>query len=46
MERIGYIFTRLLAEVFRFVPFAALYPISDALAFVLHRVVGYRRQVM
>lgn len=46
MDFPGYFFTRLLAELFRFVPFWLLYPLSDGLAFVLHRVVGYRRQVM
>ena len=46
MHRLGYFFTRLLIEIFRFVPFRALYGLSDALAFVLYRVVGYRRAVV
>lgn len=46
MERIGYFFTRLLIELFRFVPFRVLYALSDAMAFVLRRVVGYRQAVI
>lgn len=46
MDFIGYFFTRLLAELFRFVPFWLLYRLSNGLAFVLYRVAGYRRQVV
>lgn len=46
MNRIGYFFTRLVVELFRFVPFWLLYRLSDGLAFLLYRVVGYRRQVV
>lgn len=46
MNRIGYFFTRLVVEGFRFVPFWLLYRLSDGLAFLLYRVIGYRRQVV
>lgn len=46
MEYLGYFFTRLLIELFRFVPFAVLYPLSDGLAFFLHSIVGYRKKVV
>ncbi|MBK6932726.1 MAG: hypothetical protein IPH12_18425 [Saprospirales bacterium] len=46
MDRIGYFFTRLLVELFRFVPFWLLYRLSDGLAFLLYHVAGYRRQVV
>jgi KDO2-lipid IV(A) lauroyltransferase len=46
MNRVGFIFTRLVVEMFRFMPFWLLYRLSDGLAFLLHRVVGYRRQVV
>ena len=46
MPWLGYFFTRLLIESFRFLPFWGLYRLSDALAFVLCRVVGYRREVV
>lgn len=35
-----------LLQVFRFIPFSILYVLSDALAFVLYRVVGYRKAVI
>lgn len=46
MHWIGYFFTRVLIEAFRFVPFWLLYGLSDVLAFFLYRVVGYRRDVV
>ncbi len=46
MHRIGYFFTRLIAEIFRFVPFWLLYVLSDGLAFLLRAVVGYRKTVV
>lgn len=46
MHRIGYFFTRLIAEIFRFVPFWLLYILSDGLAFLLRAVVGYRKTVV
>lgn len=46
MDRIGYWCTRLAVELFRFMPFWLLYRLSDGLAFLLYRIVGYRRQVV
>jgi len=46
MNRLGYLFLRGLADVFRLIPFPVLYIISDIFAFVLQHVVGYRRKVM
>lgn len=43
---IGYFFLRLVAEIFRFVPFRAMYVLSDGLAFLLHSVIGYRKKVV
>ncbi len=37
---------RVFLQIFRLVPFWALYLLSDALAFLLHRIVGYRRKVI
>lgn len=42
----AYLFLRLLVEIFRFIPFRVLYGISDGLAFLLHRVAGYRKKVI
>ena len=42
----AYIVLRLVSELFRFVPFWLLYLLSDGLAFVLQRVVGYRKRVI
>lgn len=42
----AYFFLRLIVELFRFVPFPVLYRLSDGLAFVLYRIVGYRKQVI
>ncbi len=43
---LAYIFLRLIAESFRLVPFSLLYVFSDGLAFLLYRVVGYRKKVI
>jgi KDO2-lipid IV(A) lauroyltransferase len=43
---LGYFFLRLFIELFRFIPFRALYVLSDAMAFVLLKVIGYRRKVV
>jgi len=45
MQRFGYLSLRLVSELFRFLPFWAMYILSDGLAFLLHRVIGYRKQV-
>ena len=46
MDRISYFFTRLVVELFRLMPFWLLYRLSDGLAFLLYRIVGYRRRVV
>ena len=46
MQWVGYFFTRGFTELFRFVPFSALYVLSDGVAFLLYHVVGYRRKVV
>lgn len=33
-------------QIFRFIPFPVLYALSDALAFFLYHVIGYRRKVV
>ena len=43
---IGYFFLRLFIELFRLVPFRLLYVISDGLAFLLYRILGYRKRVV
>lgn len=43
---IGYIFLRIVGELFRVVPFRVLYVLSDALAFLLYAVIGYRKKVV
>lgn len=46
MQWIGYLLTRLVAEIFRFLPFRLLYGLSDGVAFLLRAVVGYRSAVV
>jgi KDO2-lipid IV(A) lauroyltransferase len=46
MQWLAYLFLRLIAELFRFVPFPLLYLLSDGFAFFLYRIIGYRAQVM
>jgi len=46
MQWIGYLLTRLVAEIFRFIPFRMLYGLSDGLAFLLRAMVGYRIDVV
>ncbi|MBL7805365.1 MAG: hypothetical protein JNL02_16620 [Saprospiraceae bacterium] len=46
MQYIGYFFTRLLTGFVGLFPFRALFGLSDALAFLLYRVIGYRRAVV
>ena len=43
---IGYIFLRIVGEIFRLAPFRALYILSDGLSFLLFRVIGYRKKVV
>lgn len=37
---------RFVVALFRWVPFSVLYVLSDGLAFLLHRVIGYRKKVI
>lgn len=46
MKRLSYFFLRAVAELFRFVPFAVLHGLADAMTFALERVLGYRRAVL
>ena len=46
MHRIGYLLTRLVAEIFRLIPFPLLYGLSNGLAFLLRAVVRYRTTVV
>jgi KDO2-lipid IV(A) lauroyltransferase len=43
---IGYFFLRIFIELFRLVPFRALYMLSDGLAFFLFKIIGYRKKVV
>lgn len=42
----GYFLLRIVVEVFRVVPFRGLYVFSDFLAFLLFRIIGYRKRVV
>jgi Kdo2-lipid IVA lauroyltransferase/acyltransferase len=46
MQHIAHLFLRGLAALFRLLPWSALPYLSDGLAFVLYRVLGYRRSVV
>ncbi|MFN0215286.1 MAG: lysophospholipid acyltransferase family protein [Saprospiraceae bacterium] len=37
---------RAFLQIFRFVPFSVLYVLSDAMAFLLFNIIGYRKQVI
>ena len=43
---VGYFFLRLGIELFRLIPFRALYVLSDGLAFLLFNIIGYRKKVV
>jgi len=45
MQWFGYLSVRLLNGLFRLIPFSVLYLLSDGLAFLLHRMIGYRKEV-
>ncbi len=45
MQWFGYLSVRFINGLFRFIPFPVLYVLSDGLAFLLYRVLGYRKQV-
>ena len=46
MQYIGYLFFRLTVFVFSLIPFRAMYFLSDGIAFLMHKVFGYRRKVI
>ncbi len=46
MERLTFWLVRLAIQGFRFIPFPVLYGLSNALAFVLQYLIGYRRDVV
>jgi Kdo2-lipid IVA lauroyltransferase/acyltransferase len=46
MQWIGFFFLQIGIQLFRLMPFGAVYALSDALAFLLYRVLGYRKQVV
>lgn len=46
MQRIAYVFLRLVIVLFRWLPFRLLYLLSDGLAFLLQHVVRYRKKVI
>ncbi len=43
---VGYFFLRIFVELFRLIPFSVLYVLSDGMAFLLYRVIGYRKAVV
>lgn len=46
MEKVAAVLLRLVAQGFRLLPWSALPSMADGLAFVLYRVVGYRKKVV
>lgn len=46
MQRIAYVFFRGMIFLFWLTPFCLLYLLSDFLAFLLYRVVGYRKEIV
>lgn len=46
MQLIGYLFFRFIVFVFSIMPFGALYRVADCLAWVLFKVIGYRKEVV
>lgn len=46
MQYIGYLFFRLIVFKFSLVPFGMLYKIADFLAWLLYKVIGYRKDVV
>ncbi|MBL7817532.1 MAG: lysophospholipid acyltransferase family protein [Saprospiraceae bacterium] len=46
MQYIGYLFFRLIVFKFSLVPFSFLYKIADFLAWLLYKVIGYRKEVV
>ena len=46
LKYLEYLLTRGFIELFRFVPFRVMYLLSDGIAFLLQRIIGYRRTVV
>lgn len=46
MSYAGYLFFRFVVWVFSFIPFSVLYKISDGLAWLLYRIIKYRKNVV
>lgn len=46
MQWIAYIGVRLIGMIFFFIPFALLYRVSNGVAWLLYKVIGYRRAVI
>ena len=46
MQWIGYLTLRLVVLIFWFIPFPVLHFISDGFAFLLHKVIKYRKKVI
>ena len=46
MQRFGYFALLFAVQLFRFIPFGVLYRLSNGLAFLLFRVIGYRKKVV
>jgi len=43
---VGYFFLRIFIELFRLLPFRVVYIIADGLAFLLFKIIGYRKKVV
>jgi Kdo2-lipid IVA lauroyltransferase/acyltransferase len=46
MQYIGYLFFRLVVFIFSLIPFSLLYRLADGLAWLLYKVIGYRKNVV
>lgn len=46
MQWLGYVLFRGLTGLFWLIPFRALYVLSDGMAFVVYRIIGYRKKVV
>lgn len=46
MQYIGYLFFRFIVFIFSLIPFGALYKLADFLAWLLYKVIGYRKEVI
>ncbi len=46
MQYIGYLFFRFIVLIFSLIPFGALYKLSNFLAWLLYKVIGYRKEVV